>query len=196
MKKVVRNVMDAVTLNVNNSAMNTYTKTGDRGLTTIYGGIKTLKSDLQIEAYGSIDELSSFIGIIIFKIKRKETKKLFTDIQRDLSEIMTVLAGKNKDLLYLEKKISEIEKIIDRLSIKLPLLNNFILPQGSSLTCWLHILRTVCRRAERNTVRFFSKNSLTIKQDNNKIIIQYLNRLSDLFFIMARCYNQKTEITV
>ncbi len=174
--------MDVDTQNVN---MSIYTKTGDDGTTAIYGGKRLLKSDLQVEAYGSIDELTSFIGLVLNKIINRKDKLFLISLQKDLYQIMAVLSGANIDLKFLfGEKVLTFENKIDELEKKLPRLNKFILPGGTETSSWFHILRVICRRAERNVVRF----------NNNIIIIKYLNRLSDLLFVMARTYGKNKEI--
>lgn len=169
-----------------------YTKTGDRGETGIFGGKRLPKSDLQIDTYGTIDELTSFLGMTILKIKDQSTKDILTHIQRDLYQIMGVLAGADTSLTLLSPQISTFEKKIDEMDEKLPSLNRFILPGGTEEAAWFHIVRTICRNAERKVVEL-----VRTKEWNNQsahIIIQYLNRLSDLFFTFARWYNNEKEI--
>src|SRR4030043_2296776 len=158
-----------------------YTKTGDDGTTSLFGGRRLSKSDLRVEAYGTVDELSSLIGFVISK--NKKNKKLPTDVQKDLYQIMGYLGGAKTDLNFIKKRVVYFEKTIDQLTKKLPPIKNFILPQGSELSSWFHILRTVCRRTERSVIRYYKKFE----------IIQYLNRLSDLFFILSRHYNNQKE---
>ena len=169
-----------------------YTKTGDRGTTSLYGGKRLLKSDLQVEAYGSVDELSSLIGLVISK--NKKIKKFLTEVQKDLYQIMGSLGGAKVDLVFIEKRVLYFEKEIDQLTEKLPKISNFILPQGSELSCWFHILRTVCRRTERNVVVLLKNKHSRIY--DLKSIIQYLNRLSDLFFVLSRHYNNQKEVII
>ena len=167
--------------------MSIYTKTGDDGTTAIYGGKKLLKSDLQVEAYGSIDELTSFIGLVLNKLINRKDKLFLISLQKDLYQIMAVLSGANIDLKFLfGEKVLTFENKIDELEKKLPRLNKFILPGGTEISSWFHILRVICRRAERNVVRF----------NNNVIIVKYLNRLSDLLFVMARNYGKNKEIVL
>lgn len=167
--------------------MSIYTRTGDAGTTGLYGGKRILKSDLQVEAYGSIDELTSFIGLVIVKIKNKKDKLFLISLQKDLHQIMASLSGAKTDLEFLfEKKVLSFENKIDELEKKLPKLTKFILPGGTEISSWFHILRVICRRAERNVVRF----------NNNIIIVKYLNRLSDLLFVMARTYGKNKEIVL
>lgn len=163
-----------------------YTKTGDKGTTSLYGGKRVLKSNILIEAYGSIDELSAFIGLATTKIKQKQDKLLLISIQHDLQQIMSYLSQRKINLVNLGKKIKVFEQIIDKTNLRLSKLTGFILSQGSEISCWFHVLRTVCRRTERVVVRTL----------NEMKIVQYLNRLSDLFFTLARKYNQNKEILI
>lgn len=181
-KKDVRNATAADTLSVN--SMKIYTRTGDKGETSLYGGKRISKSDLLIEAYGTLDELNSFIGLVANKVNKKERDFLIT-IQKDLYNIMANLSGA-KIKIPLEKKILEFEKEMDGIDKNLPKLNRFIIPGGIELSSWFHILRTICRRAERALVR--ASGELTI--------IKYVNRLSDLFFMMARGHGQNKEVVL
>ncbi|MBI5123402.1 cob(I)yrinic acid a,c-diamide adenosyltransferase [Candidatus Roizmanbacteria bacterium] len=167
--------------------MSIYTRTGDSGTTGLYGGKRLSKSDLQVEAYGSIDELTSFIGLVVNKLINRKDKLFLISLQKDLYQIMAVLSDAKIDLKFLfEARVLSFEKKIDGLEKKLPKLNKFILPGGNEISSWFHILRVVCRRAERNAVRF----------NNNIIIVKYLNRLSDLLFVMARNYGKNNEVVL
>ena len=129
-----------------------YTKTGDKGTTSLFGGKRLSKADIQIEAYGTVDELTSFLGMITVKISSKKEQTFFTTIQKDLYQIMGDLAGYHSPIESLSQRITLFEQTIDTLEKKLPKLNRFILPGGTELSAWFHIVRTVCRRAERNVV--------------------------------------------
>lgn len=181
--------------------MSIYTKTGDAGSTSLAKGKRILKSDLLIEALGSVDELSSLIGLIITMVKEPDNKSFLTKIQRNLQTIIIFISGGDGRLTGLEKELKQIEQKIDDINVQLPKLNSFILPQGSPLSCWFHILRTACRRTERTVVRSFNKE--TIEQPacrqasySNGAINKYLNRLSDLFFVFARLYNKEKEVII
>lgn len=163
-----------------------YTRTGDEGMTSLYGGKRISKAACQVETYGSIDELTSYIGLVVVKLKNKNDINLLVTIQKDLYQIMGYLSGAKIDLSQLEKAVTQFEKKIDGLEKKLPKLHRFILPGGTEISSWFHILRVICRRAERNVVGF----------DNNIIIVKYLNRLSDLLFVMARTYGKNKEIVL
>ena len=164
--------------------MSIYTKTGDKGTTSLYGGVRISKSDPRVEAYGEADELTSFIGLAAAKIKNKDHQALLVEIQKDLYQIMAVLSGAKANLNYLEEKILGFEKAIDAMDKRLPLLKRFIVPGGTEISSWLHILRVLTRRAERRAVGY------------DMIIVKYLNRLSDLFFTMARTYGKSKEIVL
>ncbi|MBI2029479.1 cob(I)yrinic acid a,c-diamide adenosyltransferase [Candidatus Gottesmanbacteria bacterium] len=167
--------------------MKIYTKTGDRGQTSLYGGTRVSKSSLQIEAYGTIDELNSFIGLALSEIKQVDVEKFLLALQTDLMSIASYLAGYRKGNLNLELRVSEIEKVIDQMDVKLPPLKNFILPTGEKLGASLHVARSVSRRAERAVIRYFEAE--TKPNPNKDKIIIYLNRLSDFLFVLARFAN-------
>ncbi len=168
-----------------------YTRTGDKGQTSLYGGKRISKSSPRVEAYGSVDELTSFIGLVISHLESKDDKKILTRVQKDLYYIMSFLSGAPPELNDLESSIREFEKRIDKMEAKLPPLRRFILPQGTELSSWFHILRVVCRKAERKVVVCFK--TLEIGHWDLEIV-KYFNRLSDLFFIYARWYNKGKEI--
>ena len=172
--------------------MSIYTKIGDDGTTSLFGGKKVLKSNPQVEAYGSVDELTSFIGLVITKTTSQQTKKILIQIQKDLYQIMSLFSttltttARSYNSRHLETQVKKFEQMIDNFEKKLPKLNKFILPGGTEISSWFQILRVICRRAERNVIRF----------NNNIIIIKYLNRLSDLLFVMARNYGKNKEIVL
>ena len=165
--------------------MKIYTKTGDNGTTALYGGKRLSKGELRIEAYGTVDELNSYLGLVATYLKEKEYYDLFIDIQNRLFDIGTHLAAEpGKKNLVLpeipESKVTVLEIFIDKMNEKLPELKFFILPGGNKAASVCHIARTVCRRAERCVVRLSENDSV------EKILIQYLNRLSDFLFVLAR----------
>lgn len=177
-----------------------YTKTGDKGETSLFGGTRVLKSSIRVEAYGSVDELNSTIGVVIaqlsiinFQFSNKSQitnlKKELTQIQSDLFEIGSALANPattyNLQLTTLEKRVGEFEEMIDEMTKVLPVLRNFILPGGGILGAKLHLVRAVCRRAERRIVELAQKEKV------DKSILIYFNRLSDLLFTIARFVNFK-----
>jgi cob(I)alamin adenosyltransferase len=164
-----------------------YTKTGDKGKTSLIGGTKVFKSDLRIEAYGTIDELNSFIGFSLDHVKSNNISNVLAEIQDRLFTIGSALAcdpGKETRLkipdLH-ESDVELLEKEIDRMNEVLPAMKSFILPGGHIAVSSLHLARTVCRRAERCCVKMQKK-----KMEVEDLIIKYLNRLSDYLFVLAR----------
>ena len=190
MRKAVRNVMDVDTRNAD---MIIYTRTGDFGTTGLYGGKRISKAGCQIETYGSIDELTSYIGLVVVKLKNKKEADFLIKIQKDLYQIMGFLSGAKTDLLYLENKVLIFEKIIDEIEKKLPKLNKFIIPGGNEISSLFQIVRVLCRKAERRNIDYFNKNIVT---KTELMVVKYLNRLSDLFFDMARKYGKNSEVVL
>ncbi len=165
--------------------MKIYTKTGDAGTTALYGGLRLSKGELRIEAYGSVDELNSFLGLVATFIEEKEYMDLMVDIQSRLFDIGTHLAAEpGKQNLVLPEisstKIELLEEYIDKMNEVLPELKFFILPGGNKAAATCHIARTICRRAERCVVRLADIEKLDV------VILSYLNRLSDFLFVLAR----------
>lgn len=175
-----------------------YTKTGDKGETGLFSGIRVSKASLRIESIGTIDELNSTIGFVISQItnskspakgearQRRQITKELIEIQKDLFKVGAALANPNQKI-NLSKRTKEFENLIDKMTKELPPLFNFILPGGGITGSSLHIARTIARRAERRIV------SLSSKEKVQNDIIVYLNRLSDLFLTMSRFINQKEK---
>lgn len=187
-KKAAKNATPAVTPNANK--MSIYTRFGDKGKTSLYGGKTVSKGSLRVDAYGSLDELNSAVGVALLEIKDPAVKKELVIIQNDLFEIGASLASSIKNIKlekYLEKRVKDFEKQIDHLSGKLPELMNFILPGGGKGGSFLHLARTVCRRAERRITELAEAEEI-----NGKTIV-YINRLSDLLFTYARFINYKEK---
>lgn len=170
--------------------MKIYTKTGDNGKTALFGGERVWKSNKRINAYGTIDELNAVIGLTITEVKDDELACELKSIQNDLftlgSDLATPLSKEIKnfsvpriDYTFIEKA----EKTIDIYDSKLQELKSFILPGGSKSAGLLHYARTVCRRAEREVVE------LSHSENIGNFIEPYLNRLSDLLFVLARYAN-------
>lgn len=178
-----------------------YTRTGDKGGTSLYGGKRVSKADLHVEAYGTVDELNSAIGVAIAEAQNysAKVKRELENIQSDLFEVAAVLATPKdtqvskgqkiqKELPhYLHKRVEELEQYIDDLTEKLPPLQAFILPGGGRAGSLLHQARTICRRAERRIVALAKKEQIPFE------ILIYMNRLSDLLFTMARFVNHKEK---
>ncbi|OGG03923.1 ATP:cob(I)alamin adenosyltransferase [Candidatus Gottesmanbacteria bacterium RBG_16_37_8] len=167
-----------------------YTRTGDQGKTSLYGGKRVLKSHPRVNAYGTVDELNSHLGLLLAALsKEKEIINFLTSIQSDLFVIGSHLSGDKIPLHLLSKRIRQMENLIDRLDKNLPPLKNFILPLGSPEASLAHIVRTVCRRSERQVIALISdEKSIDLE------IVAYLNRLSDLMFIIARYLNSRRGI--
>ena len=164
-----------------------YTRTGDAGTTGLYGGKRISKADCQIETYGSIDELTSYIGLVVVKLKNNEESDLLIGIQKDLYKIMGFLSGAKTDLSSLENQVIFFEKTIDRIEKNLPKLNKFIIPRGDISAIFSHIARSICRRAEREIT------ALSKKEKIEPSILKYINRLSDFFFTLARFINHQNN---
>ncbi|MBK7630717.1 MAG: cob(I)yrinic acid a,c-diamide adenosyltransferase [Ignavibacteriales bacterium] len=175
--------------------MKIYTKTGDTGETGLFGGTRVLKNDLRLNAYGSIDELNSFVGLTILEVNCVEIKNVLMDLQNKLfvlgSDLATPETEKNVKLNITrlpDSYILDTEKTIDDFEANLDELKNFILPGGSKGSALLHICRTISRRAEREVVAL--KNTEHIGEN----IVIFLNRLSDLFFVLSRFENKYLNI--
>ena len=174
--------------------MSIYTKTGDKGETGLFGGERIDKSSLRVKAYGEVDELNSFLGLASSRIEDKEISNLLKKIQNDLLVIGSDLATKFNSLVESKirrityDEVTHLEKHIDKFTYELNPLTKFILPSGNPGSSLLHICRTVCRRAERSVVE------LNKKENINPDIIKYLNRLSDLFFTLARVVNKRNNV--
>jgi cob(I)alamin adenosyltransferase len=175
--------------------MKIYTKGGDKGETGLLGGERVSKSSERIEAYGTIDELNSFIGLVIAEPVSKEVKELLITIQNQLFTLGSDLAAPpgEKNRKYDVPRVPEeffenTEKQIDKFDAKLKPLQNFILPGGSKASALLNVCRAICRRAERKVVK------LNTSEKVGENIIIFLNRLGDLFFVLARYENMISGI--
>lgn len=163
-----------------------YTKTGDDGTTGLAGGNRVKKSNLRLDAYGTVDELNAYIGLLRSMISDISVQKLLLEVQNNLFVIGAKLASDEKKietskrLDCSETAIENLEKSIDQYEEELPAIQNFILPGGSQLVSYCHIARTVCRRAERRVVQLAETTEI------EEIIVRYLNRLSDYLFVLSR----------
>jgi cob(I)alamin adenosyltransferase len=168
-------------------AIKIYTKTGDNGTTSLIGGTKVPKSHLRIEAYGTVDELNSHIGLCKDLLADEQGKKILLEVQDRLFTIGSSLAcdpvkeSKMQIPDLKETDIELLEKEMDRMNETVPPMKSFILPGGHITLSQLHIARCICRRAERCCVRL-EQESLEVEA----IIIKYLNRLSDYLFVLSR----------
>lgn len=168
-----------------------YTKRGDKGQTDLLGGSIARKDSLKVEAYGCIDETSSFIGLARYYTKNKVIKERLKEIQNKLLVLGGLLASDEKGKEMMKDQIKEediklLEEYIDEYNQKLPPLKHFILPGDEEVATHFHVARTVVRRAERRIV------SLAAQEDLNPLIQKYVNRLSDLMFVLAR-YSEEVE---
>ncbi|MCO6493543.1 MAG: cob(I)yrinic acid a,c-diamide adenosyltransferase [Phaeodactylibacter sp.] len=161
-----------------------YTKTGDQGETSLFGGKRLPKSHLRIDAYGTVDELNSYLGLLRDYADNDASRNLLKEIQDRLFTLGANLASDpDKEMAVPDIKpedVSLLEKEMDRMNDALPELRNFILPGGHPSVSFCHVARCVCRRAERLVV------ALAQQEKVEPIIIQYLNRLSDYLFVLAR----------
>lgn len=169
--------------------MKIYTKTGDDGTTGLFSGRRVHKSSSYLKAYGSVDELNSVVGWVASICSADDLKSLLLQIQGDLhsigADLATPLDAQTKVKRFPEERTSDLEEAIDRLEMELKPLKNFILPGGSELASRLHMARTVCRRVERDVYTHSETESVSVS------ILHYLNRLSDLLFVMARVANHR-----
>jgi|SRR5579871_5074849 len=172
-----------------------YTKTGDKGKTSLIGGTKVPKSHIRIESYGTVDELNSFIGLLNDHLTNPHSKKVIKEIQDRLFTIGASLACdpdkepslKIPDLK--EKDISFLEKEMDIMNEVLPVMKHFILPGGHVAVSTAHIARCVCRRAERICVEM-TEDEIFVEP----LVIKYLNRLSDYLFVLARFIGHELKV--
>lgn len=167
--------------------MKIYTKTGDEGKTSLIGGTRVSKSSLRIESYGTVDELNSFVGVAFDHSTDEHSREILKEIQDRLFTIGSELACDPEKTIKMklpdlhESDIELLEKEMDTMDETLPVMKNFILPAGLPVVSFLHVARSVCRRAERRCIE--------LQQHDGKVdalIIKYLNRLSDYLFVLSR----------
>ena len=178
--------------------MKIYTKTGDGGQTGLFSGKRVSKASLQVDAYGEVDELNSWLGLVLTELKAAafvsaDIQTELTKIQHDLHRVGADLATSLESAAKIDRmtadRASDLEGLIDGFESELSPLTQFILPGGSGVAAHLHISRCVCRRAERAVVRL--QENLAV----NAEVIRYLNRLSDLLFVLARVANKRAQVT-
>lgn len=176
--------------------MKIYTGSGDDGDTSLFGGKRVPKNDSRVNAYGHVDELNATLGLVVACDPLDFERDLLIEIQRDLFAIGGRLASPEPDrvskalqkAVVRHERIDALEAAIDRIDGELPSLNRFILPGGTAKSAYLHLARTVCRRAERSAVELNSESGVP------REILKYLNRLSDLLFVMARLANLRAGV--
>lgn len=176
-------------------AFKIYTKTGDKGTTSLIGGTKVSKGHIRIESYGTVDELNSWLGLVSDQLKHRHSRKILKEIQDRLFTIGSSLAcdpekePKMKIPDLTETDIELLEKEIDKMNEKIPVMKSFILPGGHVAVSSSHIARCVCRRAERLCVTLQEQNQFV-----DPLVIKYLNRLSDYLFVLARYIGHRLKI--
>ena len=170
-----------------------YTKTGDKGTTGLVGGMRVPKTHVRLDAYGTVDELNSFIGWLNCVIEEEETKQFLRFLQHKLFTVGSYLATETEikqpkeASIITTNDIERIEKQIDIIDSKLPRLNRFVLPGGNEAASRAHICRTVTRRAERNV--YIVAEDYPVSEE----VLVFLNRLSDYFFVLSRHESNKTS---
>lgn len=165
-----------------------YTRTGDDGTTGLGDGSRINKDSLRVEAMGDVDELNSVIGIMLTEALPKTLVPTLTQVQHDLFNLGGEICIPGYVILQKER-IEELEAKIDKLNSELDPLKEFILPGGTKAAAYCHLARTVCRRAERKLVELHRNENVT------DISLQYLNRLSDLLFVMCRTINKEAGVS-
>lgn len=176
-------------------AIKIYTRTGDKGTTSLIGGTKVPKSHLRIEAYGTVDELNSWIGLVSDQFKKKKTKKNLREIQDRLFTIGSSLACDPEKETKLkipdleETDVTLLEKEMDKMNEQLPEMKSFLLPGGHVAVSSAHVARCVCRRSERLCVAMQEVNLFV-----DPLVIKYLNRLSDYLFVLARFIGHELKV--
>lgn len=173
--------------------MKIYTKTGDEGKTSLLGGTRVSKNHIRIAAYGAIDELNAYLGLLRDVSETEDRKELLFRIQKSLFVIAALLAAENEKARSFSPAFDEtgtqaLENEIDTMEKSLEPLKSFILPGGHQVVSFCHIARTVCRRAEREVI------SLSMETEISPAVIKYLNRLSDFLFVLARKYAEELGV--
>lgn len=171
-----------------------YTKGGDKGMTSLGSGTRVPKDSLRVQAYGTVDELNSVIGVAVAAGLSEKLAQVLPLIQNELFHLGSDLCFTEADKIKFnipqiaERHVTVLEQLIDEMTAEVGPLENFILPGGSVGAAQLHVARTVCRRAERDVI------ALTREEEVGAFVLPYLNRLSDTLFVMARYENQMQEV--
>lgn len=172
--------------------MTIYTKTGDRGSTSLFDNKRVPKDHIRVESYGTIDELNSFLGLAKNYVEDEEMYNLIENIQNKLFTVGAYLATEDSDKIKYhiqEKDVEDLEKIIDTYMGKLKDVKGFIVPGSCKKSAYLHVARTICRRAERRII------TLSHEVEIDQLVIKYINRLSDCLYALAR-YSEGREVSV
>ncbi len=164
-----------------------YTRTGDGGTTGLADGSRVAKDTVRIEAIGAVDELNSAIGVLLAESVPDDVRACLTDVQHDLFDLGGELSVPGHPVIS-ETHVARLEKLLDAFNSSLSPLKDFILPGGSRAASLTHVARTVCRRAERRLV------TLSHQEQTPAAALQYLNRLSDLLFVLARTLNRRAGV--
>jgi cob(I)alamin adenosyltransferase len=172
-----------------------YTRTGDQGETSLVGGVRIKKSDIRLEAYGTVDELSAQLGLLVSQMKANEERDLVIRVQNNLFNVCTHLAtDQSQTPLYpsahlADGEIELLEERIDLIMRELPERQGFVLPGGHPTACQAHVCRTVCRRAERRIAALAEVAQIAPEMQ------QYVNRLSDYLFVLAKKINFNENVS-
>ena len=173
--------------------MKIYTKTGDGGETGLFGGTRVAKSDPRVAAYGDVDELNAWLGLARSPLRETDLDEALTRIQRDLFAVGAELADPAEKIaaritkaVVTDADVRRLEQLIDRLDEELEPLRRFILAGGAPVGAALHVARAVCRRAERRIISLQPRPGATL--------LRYINRLSDLLFVLARMVNKRAGV--
>ena len=179
--------------------MKIYTKTGDKGTTSLISGRRVSKANLRIESYGTVDELNSYIGMLRDQKELAHRKEILIEIQDRLFTIGSLLASDPKKVSHIaipqidETDITDLEVAIDVMNEELPLMTHFILPGGHQAVSFCHLARTVCRIAERRCIELHTSETEGEEKGIDEIIIRYLNRLSDYIFVLSRMTSHEVK---
>lgn len=185
--------------------MRIYTRTGDQGTTGLFGGARVSKADDRVEAYGTVDELNSMLGVVVAALP-EEAAALGTELRQVQSDLICAsswlaasedAANSNALAVLSADRTPALEAAMDQMDAQLPPLSNFILPGGDPAAAWTHVARTICRRAERRLVRVVGEPTKepTKAEEQMRITLVYLNRLADFLFIAARYINHIVGIS-
>ena len=161
-----------------------YTRTGDKGTTGLGDGTRVDKDSARVEAFGTVDELNTVLGVLLAEEMSNDLCEILADIQHDLFDLGGELCIPGRTALT-DSRVTRLETILDRLNSELSPLKEFILPGGIRAAALCHLACTVCRRAERRTISLHKSEAVS------EVALKYLNRLSDLLFVMARTFNKR-----